>query len=185
LRVIAGSARGVPLRVSSKSTRPISDRGKESLFNILAPDLLGVRFLDLFAGTGGVGIEALSRGADHATFVERSRQALSDIEFNLAKTHVGERARIVGGDVFDFLRRKSSPFNIVFVGPPQWLGLCPRTLHLLDERPDWIEQGGIVVTQHDPREDEEILLRHLAQYDARTYGGVRFTFYKGLDEASK
>jgi 16S rRNA (guanine966-N2)-methyltransferase len=171
--------------VSSESTRPISDRGKESLFNILAPHLLGVRFLDLFAGTGGVGIEALSRGADHATFVEQSNQALSDIRFNLAKTHLGERARIVGSDVLDFLRRRSSPFNMIFVAPPQWLGLCPKTLHLLDERPGWIEQGGIVVTQHDPREDEEIPLRHLARYDERTYGGVHFTLYTRLDEATK
>ena len=101
MRVIAGTAKGRTLRSPrTQDTRPITDRAKESLFSILGSRIPGRRFLDLFAGTGGVGIEALSRGAAHATFVERTAGALADIRHNLDATHLAASAEVRSVDVF-------------------------------------------------------------------------------------
>src|SRR2546429_8041524 len=133
MRVIAGTAKGRILRSPrSRDTRPITDRAKESLFGILGDRIPGSRFLDLFAGTGGVGIEALSRGCAHATFVERSAGAVAVIRHNLAVTQLAASAEVVAADVFRYLRGDTAPFDVVFVAPPQWLGLWPRAV----QRPD-------------------------------------------------
>ncbi len=178
MRVIAGTAKGRALRSPrTPDTRPITDRAKESLFNILAPRVPGSRFLDLFAGTGGVGIEALSRGAAHATFVERAASALADIRHNLDATHLVANADVRGADVFAYLRGTAAPFDVIFVAPPQWRGLWTRTVQLLDQRPGWLAPGGVVVVQHDPSEGADVPLRHLQASGERTYGRVRFTFF--------
>jgi 16S rRNA (guanine966-N2)-methyltransferase len=179
VRVIAGSAKGRPLRPPRTSaTRPITDRAKESLFAILAPRLPDARFLDLFAGTGGVGIEALSRGCAHATFVERSRDALAGIRHNLDVTGLADRAEVAGRDVFAFLAGPPASYEVIFVAPPQWLGLWTRTVALLDREPGWLTAGALVVAQHDPAESTRLDLTHLAASDERTYGRVRFTFFQ-------
>jgi 16S rRNA (guanine966-N2)-methyltransferase len=178
VRVIAGSAKGMPLRrPSSPGTRPISDRGKEALFNILAPRIAGARFLDLFAGTGGVGIEALSRGAEAATFVERDEAALGDLRWNLERTRLAGGATVVRGDVFEFLRRRPAGFDVVFVAPPQWKGLWADTLAALDAAPGWVAEDGVVVVQADPKELRDLELAAFERYDLRRYGGVAFAFY--------
>lgn len=183
MRVIGGSARGVPLRApKSKGTRPISDRGKESLFNILAPRVKGCSFLDLFAGVGGVAIEALSRGAVDATLVEWSKPAVEHLKFNLQKTRLAECATVVHGDVFTYLAGQPRPFNLIFVGPPQWKDLVPKTLRVLDERPGWLYPDGVVATQYDPKEDDEFSCEHLIRFDARRYGGVMFVFYSWRED---
>jgi 16S rRNA (guanine(966)-N(2))-methyltransferase RsmD len=176
--VIAGSAKGRILRPPRTSaTRPITDRAKESLFNILAPRIGGQCFLDLFAGTGSVGIEALSRGAAHATFVERSWPALAGIRHNLEITGLAARAEVVSRDVFGYLREPPVPFGVVFVAPPQWRGLWPRAVALLDREPGWLAGGAVVVAQHDPSESVPLDLAHLELTDERTYARVRFTFF--------
>ncbi len=179
MRVIAGSAKGRTLLAPrATGTRPITDRAKESLFAILAPDLAGAAFLDLFAGSGSVGIEALSRGASRATFVERSTPALASIRRNLDLTGLAGRAEVVGDDVFGFLRREPSPFAVIFVGPPQWRGLWTRTVTALDRAPGWLAGGAEVICQHDPAESAEPDLEHLTRSGERTYGRVRFTFFR-------
>ena len=178
MRVIAGTAKGMPLRrPSSPGTRPISDRGKEALFSILGPGLRGARFLDLFAGTGGVGIEALSRGAAVATFVERDDAALGDLRWNLARTRLAERATVVRADVFEFLRRRPVAYDVVFVAPPQWKGLWEQALTALDAAPGWVADDGVVVVQTDPKEVRDVQLATLERYDLRRYGGVAFAFF--------
>jgi 16S rRNA (guanine966-N2)-methyltransferase len=178
MRVIAGTAKGRTLRSPrTQDTRPITDRAKESLFNILAPRILGSRFLDLFAGTGSVGIEALSRGAAHATFVERAASALADIRHNLDATHLAANAEVVAADVFACLRGNPAPFDVIFVAPPQWRELWPRTVQLLDQRPGWLAPDGVVVVQHDPSESTDVPLQHWHMSGERTYGRVRFTFF--------
>jgi 16S rRNA (guanine966-N2)-methyltransferase len=180
VRVIAGSAKGRVLRPPRTSaTRPITDRAKESLFGILAPRIPGGRFLDLFAGTGSVGIEALSRGAAHATFVERSGPALAGIRHNLEITGLAGRAEVIARDVFGYLRAAPVPFDVIFVAPPQWRGLWPRAVTLLDREPGWLAAGGVVVAQHDPAEDGPAHLDWFVPADERTYGRVRFTFFRG------
>ncbi len=179
MRVIAGSAKGRILRPPRTSaTRPITDRAKESLFAILAPRIPGARFLDLFAGTGSVGIEALSRGCAHATFVERSWQALAGIRHNLDITGLAGRGDVVARDVFAYLREPPAPFDVIFVAPPQWHGLLPRAVALLDREPGWLADGAVVVAQHDPAESAAADTEHLEAADERTYGRVRFTFFR-------
>jgi 16S rRNA (guanine(966)-N(2))-methyltransferase RsmD len=176
--VIAGSAKGRILRPPRTSaTRPITDRAKESLFSILAPRIPGRCFLDLFAGTGSVGIEALSRGAARATFVERSWPALAGIQHNLELTGLAARAEVVGRDVFGYLREPPAPFDVIFVAPSQWRGLWPRAVALLDREPGWLAGGAVVVAQHDPSESLPLDLAHLELTDERTYAQVRFTFF--------
>lgn len=179
MRVITGKAKGHKLKsVPGGITRPITDRAKESLFNIIRYDVVDSRFLDLFAGTGGVGIEALSRGAKEAVFVERASAALRTIRENLAHTRLEDGARVMQADVFDFLLHHTpEPFDYVYVAPPQYEGLWVKTLRLLDDRPDWVAEGGEVIVQIDPVEYEGQALENLALFDQRTYGGVMLCFY--------
>lgn len=122
MRVIAGTARRLPL-VTPKGmdTRPTTDRIKETLFNMLQFDLPGCRFLDLFAGSGGIGIEALSRGASEAVFVDNSREAVDCIRQNLEKTKLQKQAEILPMDCISALRRleeRQEAFDIIFMDPP-------------------------------------------------------------------
>ena len=134
MRVIAGTARSLPLKtLPSDSIRPTTDKTKETLFNILMPVIPGCRFLDLFAGTGAIGIEALSRGALCAVFVESSRPAQKIIEENLAFTHLGEHAVLMKTDVRSAVKRlgNDGPFDIIFMDPPYRKGLESEALELL------------------------------------------------------
>src|SRR5205814_2608447 len=116
MRVIAGSAGGLRLEVPSRGVRPTMDRVKAAIFSSLGDHILGARVLDLFAGTGGLGIEALSRGAASALFVELNRQAARAIERNLAIVQLQAKVRVE--DVFEFARHTDVQFDIVFADPP-------------------------------------------------------------------
>lgn len=121
MRVIAGTARGITLAAPrDRQTRPVTDRVKETLFAILGDRVIDARVLDLYAGSGALGIEALSRGASHAIFVERGREAVAAIRANLARTHLDERADVVAGDALRFLSATSDgdPFDLAFLDPP-------------------------------------------------------------------
>lgn len=179
MRVIAGKAKGCKLKsVPGQSTRPITDRAKTALFSILGSDVVGSRFLDLFAGTGGVGIEALSRGAAEAVFIEKSRLALRTLRKNLSVTRLSGNARIVAADVFDYLSGTPQPFDYIYVAPPQYKGLWATTLRALDARPDWLYPDGWAIVQIHPREYTDLPLEGLSMFDQRTYGGVRLCFYR-------
>ncbi len=181
MRVIGGTARSVPLvGPSSEGTRPLTDRAREALFNILGPRMEGAVVLDLFAGTGAVGIEALSRGAARAVLVERDPVALGDIEANLAKTRLGEGAEVVRGDAFHHVRTSRERFDVVYSGPPQWDGLWKEMLTTVDDVADrLLAPDAVVVTQLDPREDEgEPALQRLERVDQRDYGRVRLVFHE-------
>ncbi len=118
MRVIAGSAGGIHLTVPQRGVRPTMDRVKAAIFSSLADQVIGAPILDLFAGSGGLGIEALSRGAASVLFVEEDRESIAAIEKNLAKTKLSGRVR--QQDVFEFLRRSSlaEKFRIIFADPP-------------------------------------------------------------------
>ena len=180
MRVIGGSARGRTLKsIPGKDTRPITDRVKEALFNILAGEVEGARVLDLFGGTGAVGIEALSRGASHATFVEISPRAFRVLRENLRLTGFEDRARTVRGDAFAFLRGKpEEPYDIVYIAPPQYRGMWRKALEMLDERPDWVAEEGLVIVQIDPREREEVPLRSFTLEQERRYGDTLLLFFR-------
>lgn len=180
MRVIAGTAKGRSLKlVAGKGTRPIMARVKEALFSILGTSVLDATFLDLYAGTGSVGIEALSRGAAYTLFVERELTAARIIEDNLCATHLAERGRVVRADVRDFLRRPPSEiFEIVYIAPPQYHRLWRETLMLLDAHSEHIAPDGIVVVQIDPQEKEPLTLNTLVPYDERRYGNTLLWFFE-------
>jgi 16S rRNA (guanine966-N2)-methyltransferase len=185
VRVIAGSAKGTPLQaVPGSGTRPISDRVKESLFNILGAEVEGARVLDLFAGTGSVGIEALSRGAEEATFVEKHPKAASVIRANLQRTHLQGRATVVQNDVFRFLAGPPTPFDLVYIAPPQYQGLWLRALLAIDASPGWLDAAGLVVVQIFPKELEAAPLTTLRAADQRQYGSTLLSFYEPLEPSA-
>ena len=185
MRVIAGDAKGKTLKmVPGKGTRPITDRVKESLFNILDWRVPDCRFLDLFAGTGSVGIEALSRGAAEAVFVEKAAKAIRVIRENLRHTEMSEWARVLHTDAFTFLAQSSERFDIIYVAPPQYRQMWSKTLLALDERP-LLREGGVVVVQVFPKEFESLPLERLALTDQRKYGSTLLCFYESASlEAS-
>lgn len=178
MRVIAGKAKGLRLKsVPGPTTRPITDRAKSALFSIIGQDVVSCRFLDLFAGTGQVGIEALSRGAAEVVFVEQAGPALRTIRENLAHTRLESGARVVRADVFNFLAGPAEPFDYIYVAPPQYQGLWARTLRCLDANPVWLRDDGWAIAQIHPREYEDLDLAHLALFDQRVYGSVMLCFY--------
>jgi 16S rRNA (guanine966-N2)-methyltransferase len=192
VRVIAGKAKGRKLRsVPGDITRPITDRVKESLFNILGDEVIDALFLDLFAGTGSVGIEALSRGARRAVFVERNRRAIETIKENLKTTELAAQAEVIRGDVFKFLAREpvippevrgerggatKEKFDLIYVAPPQYKGLWAETLLALDGK-GFLTEGGLAIAQIFPKEYRDLELRCLHLVDQRKYGSTMLCFY--------
>jgi 16S rRNA (guanine966-N2)-methyltransferase len=179
MRVIGGIAKGIQLQaVPGSTTRPISDRVKEAVFNIVGNAIVGSRVLDLFAGTGSVGIEALSRGAEYAVFVEKHRRAADTIRANLHRAKLKGSARIVQADVFKFLTRDSEPFDLIYVAPPQYRRLWSRTLLALETNPGWLDPAGLVIVQVFPKELEPLTLTTLQPTDQRKYGSTLLCFYE-------
>ena len=178
LRVIAGIAKGRRIgAVPGSTTRPITDRAKAALFSILGGTVQECSFLDLFAGTGQVGIEALSRGAEEAVFVESARAATRTIRENLAHTGLADQGEVVQADVFAYLAGEPRPFDYVFVAPPQYRGLWSRALADLDSRAEWLYADAQVIAQIHPREFAPLALERLALVDQRSYGSVMLCFY--------
>lgn len=182
MRVISGSAKGIQLQaVPGRGTRPITDRVKEALFNIMGADVAGARFLDLFAGTGGVGIEALSRGAAQAVFVEKQPKAAQTIRANLKRTRLQANAQVVQADVFKFLSKETEPFDLIYIAPPQYLGLWSKTLLTLEANPGWLAPGGLAIVQIFPKELEPLELKTLELAEQRKYGSTLLCFYEFLE----
>ncbi|HLA42041.1 MAG TPA: 16S rRNA (guanine(966)-N(2))-methyltransferase RsmD [Aggregatilineales bacterium] len=177
-RVIAGTAKGRILKQVS-GTRPIMDRVKEALFNILGTSIIDGRILDLFAGTGAVGIEALSRGAEWATFCDIERIAVRTIHDNLAVTGLAEQAEVFRTDAFAYLQRKEVlPYTLVYIAPPQYEGIWKRALLAIDSTPRILEPDAMVIVQIDPKEQEPVSLQRLRAFDERTYGNTLLWFFE-------
>ena len=179
MRVIAGKAKGRKLRSApGDTTRPITDRAKESLFNILGGEVVDALFLDLFAGTGSVGIEALSRGARRAVFVERNRRAIETIKENLKITGLADQAELTRDDVFRFLAREpAEKFDLIYIAPPQYKGLWAETLLALDGR-CFLTEDGLAIAQIYPKEYQDLELKNLDLVDQRKYGSTMLCFYR-------
>jgi 16S rRNA (guanine966-N2)-methyltransferase len=186
IRVIAGKAKGRRLKlVPGDTTRPVMDRVKESLFNILGPDVDGSRWLDLFAGTGSVGIEALSRGASYCLFIDLSTQAIRTIRANLSLTGLESGAVVQRVDALSLLASppdSENGFEVIYIAPPQYKMLWRAALERLDTRSEWLLQDGIAVVQIDPKEYELLTLKNLRQYDERRYGSTLLCFYERFDK---
>ena len=151
MRVITGSARGRRLKeLEGMETRPTTDRVKEGVFSIIQFEIEGRRVLDLFAGTGQLGIECLSRGRQSAVFVDRRADALKLIRENLKTTDLLERASVVSGDALEFLKSRRERFDLIFLDPPYGAGLLEPALEQI-VRFDILSPHGIIVAEH-PKE---------------------------------
>lgn len=184
LRVIAGTARGLKLKPApGNKTRPIMDRVKEALFNIIGSSIRDANFLDLYAGTGSVGIEALSRGAAYAHFNDMDRQAVKTIHRNLAHTGFKPKATVTRRHAFDLIARgPDRHYQFLYVAPPQYQGIWLQTLAVLDESSDWQRPDCQVIAQIDPREfDAKRRFHHLKEIDQRKYGRTMLVFYQFAD----
>jgi 16S rRNA (guanine966-N2)-methyltransferase len=179
-RIIAGTARGTRLQdVPGDTTRPITDMVKGALFNILGLDVVDASFLDLFGGTGSVGIEALSRGATYARFIDLNRAAVTTIKANLARTRMQDQAQVVQGDAFAILKhRPDRTFDYIYIAPPQYKGMWQRAVKDLDEHPGWLQEDTWVIVQIDPIEYEALTLTHLAEFEQRKYGNTLLVFFE-------
>lgn len=181
MRVISGSAKGTQLTsVPGKSTRPITDRVKEALFNILGPDIYAKTLLDLFGGTGAVGIEALSRGADFVVFIEINYRAYKTIHKNLNAAKLDPYAQVIKQDAFTYLRDEPErEFDIIYVAPPQYQGLWIKTLETLESNPGWVKKNGLVIVQIHPKEDVgDNDYTNFSVIDRRNYGDTHLIFYE-------
>lgn len=179
LRVIAGKAKGRKLRtVPGDTTRPVTDRVKEALFNILAGDVIDSRWWDLFAGTGAIGIEALSRGAAFVRFTDSNRGPIETIKFNVAHCGFTGQSDIRRGDAFTLLSKGAdAQFEYLYIAPPQYQEMWEKALERVDEDPQWLSDDGWVIVQIDPREYKKSALENLDEIDQRKYGSTLLVFY--------
>lgn len=147
MRVISGTARSVPLKtIDGLATRPTTDRVKTSMFNIIQFEIAGREVLDLFGGSGALGIEALSRGAGSATFVDASAAAVAVIRENLQKTKLLERATVVQREALDFLRGCGARYDLIFLDPPYEEKLLENALKCISEI-DILKSRGIIICE--------------------------------------
>ncbi len=182
-RVIAGTARGVRLAAPGPGTRPLADRVKQALFGILAPDLAGASVLDLFAGSGAGGIEALSRGAASAVFVERDHRAVRVIAENLRRAALEPGSTVVRRDVLSWLAGAArddaatgARYDLVLIDPPYADTLA--LVSVLERIGPIVREGGIVVAKHFWRDAPPPVVGLLASERQRRFGETALTFYR-------
>lgn len=179
--------------VPGDGTRPITDRVKTALFDILRPDLPGTVLLDLFAGSGGVGIEALSQGAEWCTFTDLGHHAVATIKKNLKLTGLADRAEVLRADAFAYLKSTEKTFDLIYVAPPQYKRLWidalqqiaarPGLLHGVDSGSDEHQAAGMVIAQIDPKEYESLDLGTLHETRQKRYGNTLLVFYEPGDSS--
>ena len=177
MRVITGTARGRRLKeLEGMDTRPTTDRVKEGLFNIIQFDIEGRRVLDLFAGTGQLGIETLSRGARSAVFVESRRDAVATVKENLKITDLTDRARVVNGDAISYLASCREKFDLIFIDPPYGAKLWESALNTIYQF-DILSNHGIIICESPV--EEELPAMQPPYFLRRTYryGKIKLTTY--------
>lgn len=179
VRVISGSARGLKLNTPGDDrVRPTTDRVKESMFNIVQDWVYDSQVLDLFAGSGALGIEALSRGASQAVFCDNSLDSIKIIKSNIEKARVADRSQIVSGDFKRCLRdmeAKNQSFDMIFVDPPYYKGLFEEVLDTIRSC-KILKKGGIVIVEHDAKRPIG-QVEGLEVYKEKKYGITMLTFY--------
>ena len=183
MRVISGSARGTTLNsIDDISTRPTLDRVKESLFNIIQNQIEDAIILDLFAGSGAIGIEFLSRGAEKAYFCDKSQKAINMVEKNLEKTKLKDKAVIFNTDYIDCINKISNiEFDIVFLDPPYKENFSIKAIEKINEN-KLLKKGGIIIIETDEPEREIKEIKNTKidyeKYDLRKYGRASLIFLK-------
>jgi len=179
LSVIGGKAKGFKLlSVPGSGTRPIMSKVKAALFNIVSPYILDSTWMDLFAGTGSVGIEALSRGASLARFVENQTAATKTIRANLEHTGLNEGAEVWQKSVFSVLENVADKqFDFLYIAPPQYKDIWSHTIKTLDQNLGWLKDDSWIIVQIDKVEYKDLELDSLKLFRRRTYGSTELVFY--------
>lgn len=175
MRIVRGSVGGRVLRAPpGADTRPTSEKVREAIFNIL-PDVEGMQVFDLFAGSGALGLEALSRGAAHATFVDQGKAALTAIRGNLRELGLDSRATVLSGDAVALAARQvpASPWGLVFIDPPYRSDLAVRSATALAH----LAEDAVIVIEHDRRNAPPDQVGSLLRTDQRRYGDTLVSFY--------
>ena len=178
MRVISGSARGVALKTPDGSkTRPTADRVKEAMFSIIQFDLPGARVLDLFGGTGQLGIEALSRGAKFSVFVDQGAQACALIRENLKRTRFENSAKVIQSDYDLYLRKNSDKFDITLLDPPYAEVFLENSLKIISEI-DILQSGGIIVAERPLGKEIPCEFSGLVRSKDYKYGNTLLTIFR-------
>jgi 16S rRNA (guanine966-N2)-methyltransferase len=179
-RIISGIAKGLRLKsVPGDSTRPITDRVKESLFNIIGPDILGASFLDLFGGTGSVGIEALSREADYLRILDINHLAITTIQRNLSSTRLSHKADVIHSDAISYITRSADrTFDYIYIAPPQYKKIWIKSLLSLNLNPSWLNETSWIIVQIHPIEYQMLEFNWFQEFDLRKYGSTLLVFYE-------
>lgn len=180
MRVISGIARGTNLySLAGDTTRPTLDRIKEALFNIIQNQLQEAVVLDLFAGSGALGIEALSRGAKKGIFCDKSKKAIQIIKQNIEKTHLQEKAEVINEDYIKFLKEqgKKEKLDIIFIDPPYAQNIAVQAIEEIIKL-DILAKDGIIILETDNEEREICQLEKIEinMYDIRKYGRIKLIF---------
>ncbi len=166
------------MSVPGDTTRPVMDRVKEALFNILQGDVVDSNWWDTFGGTGAIGIEALSRGAAYVLFSDLNRAPVETILKNLANCRFSNHAEVRKGDAFSMLTAQADrQFEYIYIAPPQYKGMWAQALKLVDDRMGWLTDDGTVIVQIDPTEYQEVELKNLVEGEQRKYGSTLLIFY--------
>lgn len=183
-RIIAGKVKGFRLHsVPGDSTRPVTDRVKEAVFNILGNDIIGASMFDVFGGTGSIGLEALSRGAAYVRFTEANRNAHKVLKENIQLTRFEDQSKAVFGDAFGYLRTiPDREFEYIYVAPPQYKKMWQKTMLILDDNDGWLSDDGWIVVQIHPVEREALALQNFVCFDERKYGSTALLFYERKSE---
>jgi 16S rRNA (guanine966-N2)-methyltransferase len=186
LRVISGNLKGRRLfSLKGQKLRPTSDRVKEAIFNILQDQVRGRKVLDLFAGTGALGIEALSRGAKSTVFVEESSRSLSALRRNIEECNLKEQAEVLGREAraaIKIIEARGDSFELIFLDPPYGKGLARRALEAL-ARSSIVTSGTLVVAEHSLSEKLDFV-PSWQRLDWRRYGSTQVSFFRPGKESS-
>ena len=178
MRVIAGKAKGSVLKTPNGfATRPTTDRVKEAMFSIIQFDLPGAKVLDLFGGTGQLGIEALSRGASYATFVDESATACKLISENLKKTGFDSSANVVRNDYLAYLRSTTRKYDIILLDPPYAEVFLENAIKMITEI-DILQSGGIIVTERPIEKQLDLFFDGFSRSRDYKYGNTLLTLYR-------
>ncbi len=176
MRVITGTARGRVLRtLEGEDVRPTTDRVKEAIFSMIQFETGGRRVLDLFAGSGQLGIEALSRGAAYATFTDMSAESVDIVKKNLLMTHLEKNSEVLRTEAISFLRTNKKKYDIVFMDPPYSKGILQETLPYVVGN---VNDGGVIICEHPYGEEMPEKVGDFSLYRDYKYGKIGITVYR-------
>lgn len=181
MRVISGKVRGLKLNTpKNEDVRPTTDRVKESLFNMINAYIMDSDILDLFAGTGSLGIECLSRGSNRCVFVDKSKESIDIVKSNIKKARMDEQSTIMNIDFKNAIKtlgNKNERFDVIFMDPPYYKNMFIDALSAIDEN-NLIKDDGIIVVEHDTKNSFPDNIGKLYKSRDKKYGNTTLTFYK-------